>query len=305
MPIEIRSMEARDWSRVASLIFTSTNAWYEAHARPPIFRGDSGVAEVFCRVYEALDPGCCALACEDDRILGSCFYHPRSTHVSLGIMNVHPDAFGRGVASRLLRVVTEFAEQRGLPVRLVSSAVNLDSFSLYNRAGFVPYAVFQDMILDVPESGLPSRPAGMDAVRDATLDDLEAIVALERDVLRIERAQDYRYFMTEGSDIFRVSVLYDGSTLAGFLASVHDPGSHMIGPGAMRSDDAALALIAFELARDPGHSPVAVIPADRPALTQALYALGGRNCELHLAQVLGEAHAPAGVFLPSFLPETA
>ena len=103
------------------------------------------------RVYEDLDPGCCVVA-EDTasgQLLGSCFYHPRETHVSLGIMNAHPDSFGRGVAGKLLRYIIDFADRQSKPVRLVSSAMNLDSFSLYNRNGFVPRKLFQDMFVPV------------------------------------------------------------------------------------------------------------------------------------------------------------
>jgi hypothetical protein len=32
--------------------------------------------------------------------MGSCYYRARETHVSLGIMNVHPNHFGKGVARR-------------------------------------------------------------------------------------------------------------------------------------------------------------------------------------------------------------
>ena len=55
----------------------------------------------------------------DGRIAGSCFYHPRDSHVGLGIMNAAPEFAGRGVAKALL---TEILERAGeLPVRLVSS----------------------------------------------------------------------------------------------------------------------------------------------------------------------------------------
>jgi hypothetical protein len=50
-------------------------------------------------------------------------------------MNVHPDYFDQGVTRRLLRYVTDFADRRAKPVRLVSSTIKLDSFSLYNRGG--------------------------------------------------------------------------------------------------------------------------------------------------------------------------
>jgi ribosomal protein S18 acetylase RimI-like enzyme len=63
-------------------------------------------------------------------------------------MNVHPNHFGRGAGSALLRFVTEFTDRGCYPaLRLISSAGNLDSFSLYNRAGFAPRAVFQDMVV--------------------------------------------------------------------------------------------------------------------------------------------------------------
>jgi len=32
--------------------------------------------------------------------------------------------------------------------------------------------------------------------------------------------------------------------------------------------------------------------------------LGARNCELHFAQVLGDAQPIAGVVMPTFLPES-
>ncbi len=161
----LRAMQDQDWDRVSGLIFSSTNAWYESHGRPPIFTGDPAATRLFCEVYESLDPGCCILAeCKKTReIAGSCFYHPRPIHVSLGIMNVHPEHFGKGIARQLLNHVIEFADGTGKPIRLVSSAMNLDSYSLYNRAGFVPRTTFQDMLVSVPEDGPPrvDLPAGL------------------------------------------------------------------------------------------------------------------------------------------------
>src|SRR3954463_12813225 len=145
----LRPMRPDEWSAVADLICTSTNAWYRKNRGFDVFTAGPESCLLFPQTYEALDPGCCIVA-EDaatHRLMGSCFYHPRETHVSLGIMNVHPDFAGRGVASRLLRFVTEFARDQSKPVRLVSSAMNLDSFSLYSRAGFVPRATYADMMI--------------------------------------------------------------------------------------------------------------------------------------------------------------
>jgi hypothetical protein len=105
-------MEPRDWSEVADMIYLSTNYWYRASGRPAIFTAGPESTLLFCRVYEDLDPGCCIVAesTRTGRLVGSCFYHPRETHVSLGIMNVHPNAFGTGVARSLLRFITDVAD---------------------------------------------------------------------------------------------------------------------------------------------------------------------------------------------------
>lgn len=301
---ELRAMCRDDHPEVARLIHASTNAWYVRHALPPVFPCEPADVELFCSVYEALDPGCCVLAHDDGVLVGSCFYHPRATHVSLGIMNVHPAAFGRGIARRLLAHVVDVARGRSLPVRLVSSALNLDSFSLYTRAGFTPYALFQDLALAVPASGFPARPPGLEHVRDAVPADVPAMVALERELAGIERERDHRFFLADDSGAWHVSVCERGGSLSGFLVSVGAPANRMLGPGVARDDATALALIARGLDRHRGEQPVFLLPSDRPALVHAAYGWGARNIELHVAQVLGPVPVTRGVVMPTFLPET-
>ncbi len=201
-------------------------------------------------MYEDLDPGCCVVAEDSDSgtLLGSCFYHPRETHVSLGIMNSHPDSFGQGVAVKLLRHITDFADREGKPVRLVSSAMNLDSFSLYNRHGFVPRLVFQDMFAPVPDNGLTQTTSLDGRVREATLADVPAMVALEEELVGIRREKDYRYFIENRRGVWHASVIEnDRGKIDGFLVSIYHPGSNMLGPGVMRTEEQATALILREL----------------------------------------------------------
>ena len=81
----IRPMRSDEADLVAELIFESTNQWYETHGYSSIFPGRWQDCRVFTEVYEDLDAGCCLIAVSDEgTILGSCFYHPRPTHVSLG-----------------------------------------------------------------------------------------------------------------------------------------------------------------------------------------------------------------------------
>ena len=304
--MKLRQMTKADWPAVADLICVSTNYWYQVNRGFSIFANGPDSVQLFCEVYEALDAGCCLLA-EDETtglLMGSCFYHPRSTHVSLGIMNVHPNYFGKGVARALLTFITDLADAENKPVRLVSSAMNLDSFSLYTKAGFVPRQAFQDMMIAVPDTGLDFDVAGSECVREAQVDDVSAIVALEKMVSGIDRTKDFEYFIKNEAGIWHTSV-YEGANgqVDGVLVSVNHPGSNMLGPGVMRSEEAVLPLIWAELNANKGCSPVFLVPVDR-VIVQDLYAWGAQNCEVHFAQIRGHFQAFQGVVMPTFMPET-
>ena len=141
-------------------------------------------------------------------------------------------------------------------------------------------------------------------VRDVRMEEVEAMVALEEELVGIRRQQDFRFFIENAQGIWHGSVVEGAEGLDGFLFSVDDPGSRIAGPGVMRSTDAALSLIAAEAGRFDGGSPLLLVPAAETELVGALYAAGARNCELHVAQVRGEAQAFGGIVMPTFMPET-
>jgi GNAT superfamily N-acetyltransferase len=300
-------MRPEDRYEVAELIYISINHWYRAHGMTESFRGGPSVTEVFYDVYEALDPGCGIVAenARSGRLMGSCFYHPRPHHVSLGIMNAHPNYFGCGVGRALLDHIVDIARREQKPLRLTSSALNLDSYSLYNKAGFTPRCVYQDMFVPVPESGLGAAPRGNERVRPATLDDVPAMARLEMDVSRITREQDYRYCIANEDGLWSVSV-YESNEgeLDGFAISCGHSAMNMIGPCVSREQEQAAALIFRELDRYRGRAPLLLPPVECQRLVRQLYEWGGRNCELHFCQVLGQFHSFQGVSMPTFLPET-
>jgi hypothetical protein len=303
--IHLRPLRPDEWDTIAAFIHHSTNSWYRKNLNREIFAADPLACRIFPEVYETLDPGCCLVAEEDGMIVGSCFYHPRETHWSLGIMNSAPDS--RGVAKAILREIVRLARAAGKPLRLVSSACHLDSFSLYSKAGFRPIRVYQDMLLAVPEDGmlLSTRPAGVDRVRPATAGDLPAIIALEQEIAGLRREKDHRFFLENVQRIWNTLVI-ENQGLTGFMTSVAHPGSRMIGPGACRDSEAALALVWAHLDRfHRGHTPVWLAPADEADFVHGCYGWGARNCELHLAQVLGECPPHRGLVFPTFMPETA
>ncbi len=305
----MRLMKETDFDSVAELIFLSTNFWYQAHLGHPIFQCRPLDCRIFCEIYEELDPGS-ALVLEHSKtgmIVGSCFFHVRETHVSLGIMNVHPNYFGHGIAGRLLERIIDEAEARDLPLRLVSSALNLDSYSLYNRHGFTPFCLYQDLFLEVPEEGIAIfSERDHPIVREATTEDLSGIGRLEFEISGISRERDYVCFVENRTGVWKIYVTEDDEgQIDGFLVSIDHPASRMIGPGVMRSPRAALALLEVQLNRFRGKGVVFILPSSETDLIRAAYALGARNCELHLGQVRGESQPVTGVVMPTFLPETA
>jgi GNAT superfamily N-acetyltransferase len=307
--MRLRAMTPDDRSEVAELIYISINHWYQMHGLPQIFRGGPEVTEVFYDVYEALDPGFNVVAenPRTGRLMGSCFYHPRKHHVSLGIMNVHPNYFGRKIGKALLQHIIDHTDRGGYKaLRLTQSALNLDSFSLYNTAGFVPRWAFQDMFLQVPQSGMVARLAGADHVRDATPADIPSMAALEMDVSGISREQDYDYFIRNDAGFWHASVYENApGSIDGFMISCGHSAMNMLGPCVARGDDEAAALIVRELDRHPGRTPVFLIPVERAHLVRKMYELGARNCELHFCQVRGDFQPFRGISMPTFLPESA
>jgi GNAT superfamily N-acetyltransferase len=306
--MQLRAMTSNDRFEVAELIYGSINVWYQTHGRPPIFLGGPHVTEVFYDVYHALEPGCTVVAenPRTGRLMGSCFYHPRKHHVSLGIMNVHPNYFGQGVSSALLRHIIDYTERNGYPaLRLTSSALNLDSFSLYNRHGFVPRCAFQDMFLQVPSEGMRHSVPGADRVRDATPADVPLMAALEMEVSGISREEDYRYCIANSAGFWHVAV-YENARggIDGWMISSAHPAMNMLGPCVARSEAEAAALILRELDRHRGRAPVFLIPVERERLVRQMYEWGARNCELHFCQVRGAFQPFQGISMPSFLPET-
>jgi len=305
--VRMREMVPSDRDDVADLICLSTNYWYQAHGHPLIFSGGPETTTLHFDLYHSLpgSGGYVAVDGRTDRVVGSCFRHERPTHVSLGIMNVHPNHFRRGVAHALLNTIVEYAEERGKPIRLVSSAMNLDSFSLYTRTKFVPRCAYQDMFVRVPEDGMDATHPASGRVREATPDDLDAIVDLERDVSHIERPGDHQHFIDNPEGIWHVRVR-DGSDgrLDGVLVSCQHVGCNMIGPGVARDADSAAALLLAQLNHNRGRTPVFLLPVAKADLVQQAYAWGARNCETHFCQVRGDFPGFDGISMPTFMPET-
>jgi GNAT superfamily N-acetyltransferase len=307
--IALRPLTDADVPEYTRMLYASFNAWYWKHGLGRDFFGcaPEDLAVIY-DVYNDLTPGCCVAAFDANtgQIAGACFYSPRDTHVGLGIMCVHPNCGGRGIGRALVDHILQYTREHGYRAcRLVGSAINMDSFSLYNRLGFVPRAAFQDLVLTVPETGLAGSIPGEDRVRPAALGDVPAMGALELEISGIKREIDYRYAIENPRKLFQACVYANHrGGIEGFLLSIKHTATSMIGPCVARTEEAALALIKHASPRYRGAAVLLVVPMDKRKIVEQLYAWRAVNVETHLAQIWGEFQPFRGVCLPSFLPES-
>ncbi|MDH5758476.1 MAG: GNAT family N-acetyltransferase [Gemmatimonadota bacterium] len=304
----LRPLAPDDRAEYADMLHASFNHWYSRKGWPgDYFRCDPHDTGIFLDVYEDLTPGCnvAAYHARTGRLAGSCFYHPRPKHISFGIMSVHPNYFGKGIGKAMTMHIAGLAEEADKPLRLVGSAFNIDSFSLYNSSGFVPRESYNDMVITVPTDHSGFKVPGIDHVRPATEADVDAMAVVEEAVSGITRHLDYGYAIRNDREMFDVLVYEnDQGGLDGFLISVKHPALNMMGPAVARNEAVMAALLARGAEFYRGSAALVVIPMQKRALVELMYSWKAVNVETHLFQVRGEFYGFDGVNLPSFLPET-
>lgn len=308
--IAFTPLSPADHEAVARLLHRSLVDWYESRLRQGARFGESHEPFLlFPQVYEALDAGECVAARDEatGEMLGVCFSHERETHVAVGIVATAPEAAGRGIARGMMRKVLEKAGTLGKPARLVSSLLNLDSFSLYTRLGFVPGVIFQDMLITVPDTGMAApAPQGVEQVREARADEAGRIADFEMTLQGVRREKDIAFFLRNEVGSWRVLVKEgaDGK-LHGFLAMSTHPSFTMAGPGVCVDEESAAALLWSALDGLRGRTLVFLLPCAATALVRAAYGWGARNVELHVAQSTAPVAGARGIVFPTFMPETA
>ena len=305
----LRPLRDSDVSEYAEMLYRSFNDWYWKHGWGKDYFGCMPEeTAIFYDIYNDLTPGHSVAAFDNKsgRLLGACFYHPREYHVSLGIMCVHPDYCGQGIGRAMVDYIIRFTQENNYKsCRLVGSAINMNSFSLYNRSGFIPRVIHNDMVVNVSADNPYTHVPGEDLVRDALTEDVVGMGDLEMDVSGIKREIDYRYAIENPRGVLHASVCEnDRRGIDGFMISVKHPALNMMGPCVARSEETALALIRNELERFRGTWVLLVVSVEKRKLVEQLYRWGARNVETHLKQVWGEFQPFKGVNMPSFLPET-
>jgi GNAT superfamily N-acetyltransferase len=300
--MDLARLQPNQYDDLARLLHGSLDAWHRTRLNTDRFGTDWKPFRMTVDVYEELDPGCCVVATDDaGALIGSAFYHPRETHIGVGVVTVHPAAFGQGVGRALMEEIIRVAD--GKPLRLVSSAMNLDSFSLYTRLGFVPQLMLQSMTLKVPDVGFASTGT---RIRVASMADVAAIADFEFRLNGIRKEKDYRFFVENKSGCWKLAIIEkaDGN-IAGFLAASALPTDNLIGQGVAEDEATMLELVRAMMDQHfRGQTVAFILPSRCSLLVQQAYAWGARNRETNLLSVLGDAPPMRGVTLPTFLPES-
>ena len=307
MGFTLGRLQPEQFDEAAALIHASTNAWYLKNTGRVAFGCEPSGCRLFPDTYHALDAGQCITATDDatGKLIGTCYLHPRETHIGVGIVNTAPDVASAGVASQMIREACAIADACGLPLRLVSSASNMDSYSLYHRQGFVARQIFQDMLLPVPED-TSVLTAGIEtgSVRLATIFDVPAIAALERELTGSYRPADWSHFVETDHFSVLVDVASDGS-IFGALNVTNHVANCTLGPAHARDEASVCRLLAAALPVVAGRTALVLVSPASTIVTKILYAWKARNADIHLLQVRGAYSTPYGVQLMTFLPESA
>jgi hypothetical protein len=307
MGFTLGRLQPEQFDEAAALIHASTNAWYLKNTGRVAFGCEPNGCRLFPDTYHALDAGQCITATDDatGKLIGTCYLHPRETHIGVGIVNTASDVASAGVASQMIREACAIADASGLPLRLVSSASNMDSYSLYHRQGFVARQIFQDMLLPVPED-TSVLTAGIEtgSVRLATIFDVPAIAALERELTGSYRPADWSHFVETDHFSVLVDVASDGS-IFGALNVTNHVANCTLGPAHARDEASICRLLAAALPAVAGRTALVLVSPAATKITSLLYAWKARNADIHLLQVRGAYSTPNGVQLMTFLPESA
>ncbi len=142
-------------------------------------------------------------------------------------------------------------------------------------------------------------------MRPAKITDVAALVELDARLTGLQREPDLRMFVENALGCWHLSLAERaGGECVGFLASIRHPASCSVGPGVARTEEIAIRLVAAELCQHAGGQALVLVPCTATRLAQAVYSWGGRNCELHIAQVRGVFRESQGVVLPTFMPES-
>ena len=163
MPITIRRAEAADAAKCGAILYSAFQKVADEHNFPPDFPSVEVATDVVSMLLA--NPGFYGIVAQDnDRIVGSNFADLRSSIAGIGPISIDPQVQDQGIGRKLMEAaIDHLASTNVCGIRLVQSAYNNRSLSLYTRLGFQtrePLSVIQGPALNIKFAGYDVRPAG-------------------------------------------------------------------------------------------------------------------------------------------------
>jgi GNAT superfamily N-acetyltransferase len=163
MPITIRRAEAADAAKCGAILYSAFLKVADEHNFPPDFPSVEAATDVVSMLLA--HPGFYGIvAQDDDRIVGSNFADLRSSIAGIGPISIDPQVQDQGIGRKLMEAaIDHLASTNVCGIRLVQSAYNNRSLSLYTRLGFQTresLSVIQGPALNIKFAGYDVRPAG-------------------------------------------------------------------------------------------------------------------------------------------------
>lgn len=217
------------------------------------------------------------------------FGDERDEVVGVGPVAVALKHQGKGLGRAVMEALLESAERNGFrSVRLLQAAYNMISFSLYADLGFE----VKDTLANFAGSPRADERA-TDAARDARPEDLDALDALCRDVLRYSRRRDIERMSAFAPPVV---VERDGRIVA---YACRFPGEEAILGHGVAVDAQAMRDLLIGAHRIAGTPLRFSMPVSQAETVRWCLATGMRLKEIDTYMVRGEYEPPAGLWFPS------
>ncbi len=288
MTITLSTVLPEQADEVGTLVYEAFRDVAERHNFPPPYATPE-IAVLIVRLMAQTEGWESYLLKEGDRLLACNFGDERDEVVGVGPVAVAVDQQGRGFGRRVMESLLERADERGFPsIRLIQSAYNMQSFSLYHKLGFNVTEALA-LVQGRPPAG--TSPEG--TTRDYRAADIDACDRLHRDVMGYGRRNDLEAMARFAPPVV---VERDGA-VAGYLTRF--PGEEVIVTHGVARDEQALRDLVIGTARAASEQLVLFIPVSHAATLRWAMANGFRLRELNTYMVRGEYAPPSGAWIPA------
>src|SRR5919205_2458045 len=165
MSVILRRGVPEDAEKCGKICYYAFKTIAEHHNFPPDFLSPEAAIAALSHLLK--HPGFYRVVAElNGQIVGSNFVDERSTIAGIGPITVDPTLQNRAIGRELMQHILDRVAKRRFPgVRLVQTAYNNRSLSLYTKLGFAvrePLSVMQGQPLATQIPGYIVRPASMD-----------------------------------------------------------------------------------------------------------------------------------------------